>query len=56
MVEGNYILLIMVVGLIWNNRGLNRPDKLLRTGDLTRDKRPDFICFSETKKEDFTSA
>ena len=44
----------MVVGFIWNSRGLNRDDKLSRVGDLFRDHRPDFIGLSETKKENFT--
>ena len=43
----------MVVGFIWNSRGLNRDDKLSRVGDLFRDHRPDFIGLSETK-ENFT--
>jgi mannosylglycoprotein endo-beta-mannosidase len=46
----------MVVGLIWNPRGLNRPDKLPRVHELIRESCPDFITFSESKKEDFTSA
>ena len=44
----------MVVGFIWNSRGLNRADKLERVHDLYKDHHPDFIAFSETKKEDFT--
>jgi exonuclease III len=43
----------MVVALIWNSRGLNRPDKLARVHDLIRDTCPDIIGFSETKKEEF---
>jgi hypothetical protein len=46
----------MVVGLIWNPRGLNRPDKLPRVHELIRDSCPDFISFSESKKEEFTSS
>jgi hypothetical protein len=44
----------MVVALIWNPRGLNRPDKLIRVHDLIRETCLDIICFSESKKEDFT--
>jgi exonuclease III len=44
----------MVVALIWNPRGMNRPSKLTRVYDLIRETCPDIICFSETKKEDFT--
>ena len=46
----------MVVGFIWNSRGLNRDDKLTRVHDLLHDHHPDFIGLSETKKEDFTPA
>ena len=55
MVEPKNCIFKMVVGFIWNSRGLNRPDKLLRTGDLIRDNHPDFICLSETKKDLFTT-
>ena len=44
----------MVVGFIWNSHGLNRDDKLSRVRDLLSDHHPDFIGFSETKKENFT--
>ena len=44
-----------MIGFIWNSRGLNRPDKLFRAGELIRDHHPDLIIFSETKKEDFSS-
>jgi hypothetical protein len=44
----------MVVALIWNSRGLNRPDKLVRVHDLIRETCPNIIGFSETKKEEFT--
>jgi hypothetical protein len=46
----------MVVGLIWNPRGLNRPDKLPRVHELIRETCPDLISFSESKKADFTDA
>jgi hypothetical protein len=46
----------MVVGLIWNWRGLNRPDKLLRVHELIRDSYLDLVSFRESKKEDFTNA
>jgi hypothetical protein len=45
----------MAVALIWNSRGLNRPDKLTRVHDLIRETCPDIICFFESKKEDFSS-
>jgi hypothetical protein len=45
----------MVVGLIWNPRGLNRPDKLPRVHEVIRDSCPDFISFSESKKSNFTA-
>jgi hypothetical protein len=44
----------MVVGLIWNIRGLNRPDKLPRVHELIRDSCPDLISFSESKIADFS--
>ena len=43
----------MVVAFIWNSRGLNRADKLLRVHDLLREHCPDLISLSETKKSDF---
>ena len=43
----------MVVAFIWNSRGMNRPDKLLRVHDLLREQCPDLISLSETKKTDF---
>jgi hypothetical protein len=46
----------MVVGLIWNTRGLNRPDKLPRVHELIRDTCPDLISFSESKKAEFSGA
>ena len=46
----------MVVGFIWNSRGLNRDDKLTRVHDLLHDHHSDFIGLSETKKVDFTPA
>ena len=45
----------MVVALFWNPRGLNRPDKFIRVHDLIREICPDIICFSKTKKVDFTT-
>ena len=45
-----------MIGFIWNSRGLNRPDKLTRAGDLIRENHPDFISLYETKKENFTTA
>jgi hypothetical protein len=45
----------MVVALIWNPRGLNRPDKLTRVHDLIREICHDIISFCESKKEDFSS-
>jgi hypothetical protein len=44
----------MVVDLIWNPRGLNRPDKLTKVYDVIRETCTDIIFFSKTKKEDFT--
>jgi hypothetical protein len=44
----------MVVALIWNPRGLNRPDKLTRVHDLIRETCPDIISFFESKKKDFS--
>jgi hypothetical protein len=46
----------MVVGLIWNPRGLNRPEKLPRVHELIRETCPDLISFSESKKSEFTDA
>jgi hypothetical protein len=46
----------MVVGLIWNIRGLNRPDKLPRVHELIRDSCPDLISFSESKIAEFSTA
>ena len=43
----------MVVAFIWNSRGMNRPDKLLRVHDLLREQCPDLISLYETKKTDF---
>ena len=45
-----------MIGLLWNSRGLNRPDKLFRAGDLIREQHPDFLSFSESKKSDFSYA
>jgi hypothetical protein len=46
----------MVVGLIWNPRGLNRPDKLPRVHELIGETCLDLISFSESKKADFFDA
>jgi hypothetical protein len=43
----------MVLALIWNPRGINRPDKVTRVHDLIKETCPDIISFSESKKEDF---
>lgn len=43
-----------MIGFIWNSRGLNKPDKLFRAGELIREHHPDLVTFSETKKEDFS--
>jgi hypothetical protein len=53
-VVGRNLNLKMVVALIWNLRGLNRPDKLTRVHDLIRETCPDIISFSESKKKDFS--
>ena len=53
---GGKLILVNMIGLFWNPRGLNRPDKLFRAGDLIREQRPDFFSFSETKKNDFSFA
>jgi hypothetical protein len=50
----NFISNKMVVALIWNSRGLNRPDKLTRVHDLIRETCPNIISFFESKKEDFS--
>ena len=54
VVVENWIL-SMVVGLIWNLRGLNKPEKLNAVGKLVRETHADLIGFSESKKETFTS-
>jgi hypothetical protein len=41
----------MIVALIWNPRGLNRPDKVTRVHDLIRETCPDIISFSKSKKK-----
>lgn len=41
-------------GIIWNVRGLNRPGKTTCLNDVMRRYSPDFVGFSETKKESFT--
>jgi hypothetical protein len=43
----------MVVGLIWNTRGLNRPDKLPRVHELIRDTCPNLIIFLNQRKLSF---
>jgi hypothetical protein len=43
-----------VVALIWNPRGLNRPDKISKVHDLIRETCPNIISFSESKKKDFS--
>ena len=43
-----------MIGIFWNIRGLNGPIKVDKLKELIRANSPDFICISETKKEDFT--
>ena len=43
-----------MIGLFWNARGLNGPHKSLRVQELMKAHCPDFVCISETKKNDFT--
>jgi hypothetical protein len=45
----------MVIGLIWNTRGLNILDKLPRVHELIRDTCPDLTSFSKSKKAEFSS-
>ncbi|XBH61752.1 hypothetical protein VPH35_116143 [Triticum aestivum] len=46
----------MVVGLIWNGRGLNKPEKINAMGKLIRETHADLVGFSESKKESFSNA
>ena len=43
-----------MIGNFWNIRGLNSPFKVDKLKELIRANSPDFICISETKKEDFS--
>ena len=43
----------MVIGLIWNVKGLNKPEKLSEVGKLIRDTHADLVGFSESKKDSF---
>ena len=43
-----------MIRVFWNIRGLNSPNKVDKLKELIRANSPDFICISETKKEDFT--
>lgn len=45
----------MVVGLCWNVRGLNKPEKLKAVGQLIRDTHADLVGFSESKKDSFSN-
>ena len=43
-----------MIGVFWNIRGLNSPTKTDKLKELIRANNPDFICISETKKEEFS--
>jgi exonuclease III len=43
-----------MIGGIWNIRGLNNPVRILQLADFMAKHKPEFICLSETKKEDFS--
>ena len=43
-----------MIGLFWNVRGLNGPQKISKVQEIIRSHCPDFICLSETKKAEFS--
>jgi hypothetical protein len=48
------IKIIPMIGSIWNIRGFNNPVRVLQAIEFIQKHKPDFIGFSETKKEDFS--